>query len=559
MKQLTSMLIIPLAIGLVVTYFAFNLNKEFVDLRYTISEKIPTKYFESSAAETVQQLVVKNNGNVPAEKVQIKINGEIVEYDILKNSLSDKVEEHYKNGHFEAVYPSLPPSAQFSYIFKTSGVGLNKSLIEITHNKGKGAEALTSDGASTEKASSLTALALSIFYFVLIAIQFRSMAIGRLESRGDFERYSEYLNKSKPFYVSQEKWNLIRTRYIEKMSKVDYFNTSNVEDLESYKALNQSIPSYLSVDEWELLKEKSTKCVVDFLSYSIKTSSQYDDQSKYLTIKKPVHFSNVQWGGVVKAINENFIASKKLNERFYLSHKDFIKELNAGMHDGMLPVYWEEYKEYLLKRYYEVTYVEIVRERDPVSFLREVDLSVLEKEKQNYLKDFAYKIQLTNFKSISSSFDAENFLKGEKPEWMKSEDLARFINVAQKFMDLEKSVAKYRFFLAALYNIAHKIPLKEKSDDTIEDKDWIYIKDLESKISTVAIKIEEDKVELEISKNETKELKNKILRQLDIVNNIFSDPNSIERIEPYDNPFSKGNFESLQKISNSLKSIKKTL
>jgi hypothetical protein len=97
------MLFIPLAIGLIVAYFAFNLNKEFVDLRYTISEKIPTKYVESSTAETVQQLVVKNNGNIPAEKIQIKITGAIVEYDILKNSVSDKVGEHYSNGHFEAI------------------------------------------------------------------------------------------------------------------------------------------------------------------------------------------------------------------------------------------------------------------------------------------------------------------------------------------------------------------------------------------------------------------------------------------------------------------------
>ena len=207
MKQIISMLVVPLAIGLIVAYFAFNLNKEFVDLRYTISEKIPTKYVESSTAETVQQRIVKNNGNIPAEKIQIKIMGAIVEYDILKNSVSDKVEEHYSNGHFEAIYPSLPPGAQFSYIFKTSGIGLTKSLIEITHNKGKGTEALSSDVVSTaSEIISFVSLASIIFYFGLLAIQSRSMAIDHLESKGSYTDFYEYLSKSKPFYVSQDKW-----------------------------------------------------------------------------------------------------------------------------------------------------------------------------------------------------------------------------------------------------------------------------------------------------------------------------------------------------------------
>lgn len=548
------MLFIPLAIGLIVAYFAFNLNKEFVDLRYTISEKIPTKYVESSTAETVQQLVVKNNGNIPAEKIQIKITGAIVEYDILKNSVSDKVGEHYSNGHFEAIYPSLPPGAQFSYIFKTSGMGLTKSLIEITHNKGKGTEALSSDVVSTaSKFGSFAFLALLIFYFVLFIIQGRSMAIDRLEYSGSYTGFYEYLSKSKPFYVSQDKWNSIRRKYIEKMSKVEYFHSTDIEGLESYKILNQDKPGYLSVDEWELLKEKTTKCLVDFLSYSIKTSSHFDNLSKYFTIKKPVHFPDNQWKEIFEDINKNFIVSKKLNEPFYISPEVIIKELNAGMPDGMSPIHWANYKEYLLKRYYEIIYREMLREREPIVFLREVELSILEKEQQNSLKDLAYKIQLANFNDISSSYEAENFLKGEKPEWINSEDLAKLVKRSEKYTDLEKSINRYQSLLGALHNIANKIPLKEKPDDTIEDKEWNDITKLESKTSALAIKIDEDKAELEISKEETQELKNKILKQLEIVNNILTDPNSIDRIEPYDNPFSKGNFENLQKISNSLK------
>jgi hypothetical protein len=554
MKQTVTSLIIPLAIGLIVAYFAFNLNKESVDLRYTISEKIPTKYVESSTAETVQQLVVKNNGNIPAEKIQIKINGVIEEYDILKNSVSDKVEEHNSTGHFEAMYPYLPPGAQFSYIFKTTGMGLTKSSIEITHNKGKATEALSSDAASiANKIGSFAFLSLTFFYFVLFVIQVRSLAIDHLESSWSYTGFYEYLSKTKPFYVSQDKWNSIRRKYIEKKSKVEYFHSTDIEELESYKILNQDKPAYLSVDEWELLKEKTTKCLVDLLTYSIKTSSIFDNISKYFTIRKPKHFPGNQWKEIVEEINKNFVVSKKLNEKFYLTAEEIIKELNAGMPSGMSGVHWDQYKEYLLKRYYEIIYRDLLRETNPIKFLKKVDISILSKEKQDRLNDLAYKIELTNFDNISSIYAANDFLKKEKPEWITIEDLSKFEKKAEAYVELEKSAKRYQSLLYALNDIVNLVPLKEKPNDTIDNKEWDKITDLESKISTIAIKIEEDKEQLETEKKETQELKNKILKQLEIINDTLTDPKSIDRIEPYDNPFSEGNFTNLHNLANLLK------
>ncbi len=292
--------------------------------------------------------------------------------------------------------------------------------------------------------------------------------------------------------------------------------------------------------------------MVDYLSYSIKTSSPFANLSKYFTIKKPLHFPENQWKEITEEINKNYIVSKQLNELIYISSEGIIKELNAGMPDGMSPIHWENYKEYLLKIYYQIIHFEILRKREPFVFLREVDLSILTREKQNSLNDLAYKIQLANFEDISSSYDAEKFLNGAKPEWMNSEDLAKFVKKAEKYTDLEKSINRYHSLLEALHNISNKIPLNEKPA-TIKDKEWNDITELESKVSAIAIKIEEDKAELQISKEETQHLKNKILRQLEIVNGILTDHNSIDRIEPYDNPFSKGNFENLQKLSNALK------
>lgn len=554
MKQILTTLIIPLAIGLIVAYFAFNLNKETIDLRYTISEKIPTKYVESSTAETVQQLVVKNTGNIPAEKIQIKINGVINEYDILKNSVADKVEEHNSAGHFESIYPSLPPGAQFSYIFKTTGMGLTKSSIEITHNKGKATEALSSDTASLASNTAFFAfLALIIFYLVLLVTQVRSMAIDHLESRGSYTGFYEYLSRTKPFYVSQDKWNSIRRQYIEKKSKLEYFYSSDIEKLESYKILTQDKPDYLSLDEWELLKEMTTKCLVDYLTYSIKTSSIFDNLSKYFTIKKPKYFPDNQWKEIVEEINKNYLVLKKLNKGYSLTAGDIIKELDAGMPNGMSHAYWDQYKEYLLKRYYEIIYRDILREINPINFLNKVNVSILNEEEQERLNSLAYKIELVNFDNISSIHHAEEFLEKEKPEWVTTEDLSKLENKAKSYVEHEKSIKKYQALLNALEDIANLVALKEKPNDAIDDKEWDKITDLEKKISSVAIKIEEDKERLETEKQKTQELKSKVLKQLAIINDTLDDPKSIDRIESYDNPFSEGNFINLQSIANLLK------
>jgi hypothetical protein len=52
---------------------------------------------------------------------------------------------------------------------------------------------------------------------------------------------------------------------------------------------------------------------------------------------------------------------------------------------------------------------------------------------------------------------------------------------------------------------------------------------------------------------EVTELKTKVLKQLDVLGKLFSDPAAIDRIEPYDNPFTTGNLELLKNVANDLR------
>ena len=421
---------------------------------------------------------------------------------------------------------------------------------------GKAKEALASDRKSIySKIGDYIFLAVIVFYFVLLIYHGRSMAIDHLESSGSYTNYYEYLSKNKPFYVSQEKWNSIRRKYIEKKIKAEYFHTADIEEQESYKILSQDKPEFLSGDEWELLKECSTKCLIDQMTYSIKTSSFFEDLQKYFTIKQPKNFPDNKWKEIVEEINKNFITSQKLNESFYLSAVDIIKELKKGIPTGMSHTFWDKYKDYLLNRYYETLYRDILREADPITYLKEIDLSVLNKEKQNFLSDLAYRIQFSRIE-ISSLYSAEEFQKNEKPAWIKPDDLEKLEKKAKAYIVLEKTIRKNESLSNAFRDIVNLIPLKDKPD-ALDNKDWEIIVDIESKISAIAIKIEEDKSKLESEKLETKELKDKILKQLTIINDVLNDPKSIDRIENYDNPFSEGNFRNLQKVCNYANEMKK--
>jgi len=99
--------------------------------------------------------------------------------------------------------------------------------------------------------------------------------------------------------------------------------------------------------------------------------------------------------------------------------------------------------------------------------------------------------------------------------------------------------------------------LKEQPD-SLDGKEWGDIIELERKIATTSMKIEEDKSKLETDKQKTNELKNKVLKQLSIIDDILIDPGSINKIEDYDNPFSEGNFANLKKISKRAIELKKT-
>lgn len=151
------------------------------------------------------------------------------------------------------------------------------------------------------------------------------------------------------------------------------------------------------------------------------------------------------------------------------------------------------------------------------------------------------------------SFDSAKYFKNqEKLEWLKKEDYDRLLENANKYIEFDKSEERNRTYYQLLKDITiHNFHLKTKQD-VIEDSEWDKLKELEDSILNKLEIVKKDSIENNIQKRKNKKLKKKLSKQLEILNDFFDEPNSINRIEDYDNPFSIGNFERLKEFSKKL-------
>src|SRR3989304_4760917 len=234
---------IAVVVGLIVAYFTYTLNKEVLDVRFTLSEKIPTKFVDAQAVENVQQLIVRNIGNSSVSKIQIKIKRNVGKADILKNSLNDTITEKISNDYFEAIYPELPPKGSFTYSFKTLADGI---------------DALSSRSKTiTGMLTNAIGIVVVIFYTSMAII---TLMVSFLESKARYEKYDVFLKRKKPFYVSQNKWNKIRKESIQNFSTSGYSNPTEIENTLSQKASGQK-SSIKSIGSISREKSMTRQCL----------------------------------------------------------------------------------------------------------------------------------------------------------------------------------------------------------------------------------------------------------------------------------------------------------
>ena len=177
------------------------------------------------------------------------------------------------------------------------------------------------------------------------------------------------------------------------------------------------------------------------------------------------------------------------------------------------------------------------------------DIEILDKNQKKELKEKIYDIQIASLiRSLSDEENAEILLKQKKTEWIKKDDYDYIIKIARNITESEKLNRKNKEIRTNLDKILAGVELNDEKPERITDEDWQKLRQIESQML-----IQKENIEKE--KNRVLPLKDKIERQLSIINQIFEDPDSIERIEDYSNPFARGNFEKLKMISKLIKKL----
>ncbi|MDD5503782.1 MAG: hypothetical protein PHV77_00510 [Candidatus Omnitrophica bacterium] len=126
------------------------------------------------------------------------------------------------------------------------------------------------------------------------------------------------------------------------------------------------------------------------------------------------------------------------------------------------------------------SYREIISKKKPFVYLTEVKLDeILHKEAdKRELRDEAYRVMFQNTESRFDYVSAIDFLKAEKPQWMKLEDYETLKNTAQRV------VKQYKFSeLFGLLNMIFSnqvLPLEKP--DCLDDREWSTILDIEKRL-----------------------------------------------------------------------------
>jgi hypothetical protein len=529
--------------GIAVALFVWWLNSEKYDLRYTLSENIPLR-FGGAPEEAIQQIEVKNLSKGPVEKIQVKFPPILTTFEVSKFSQADNV-AHFKNEDSEEFdYPILPPQGSFSIIFKTPGTGVTRYEVHVSHSKGKATYALET-GQSTLAMAFLGYVCGFLFWAAVSLLSIRSTFIDSLNFKAEYG--SEWvLKKGIPFFISHEKWAEIRDKAVRNLPKYQYeISIKDIEDSESYKWLDREKPEYLSDEEWDKVRRVSVerlRAVIDNRVRGLWVSE--NEVLKYIRVKMPTQYGSDKWEELLAELQKIFL-SKRASPRF---DEDLVAKLQEAKPDCIGQTQWTENQTILAERMAAKLYDRALQQDSPLTYIKGQNLNVLPRDVAKKILEDTYRVELKQIPNLIIEDNAKAFLGNGKPAWMVDEDYLRFKQTAERALQVAKTEVLNDLLKCILWNS----PLRKKDLELLETELQERLIKMDGEIRLAK---EKNQSEIERISNESQQLardKKAILKQLNVLDNLFKDPSSVGRIEPYDNPFTTGNFELLKKVSTAL-------
>ena len=481
---------LAIIIGGVVVYY---LNKDKVDVRYSLSENIPLSFYaDTNLSENVQQLEIKNTGDILVKKIVIKINKPIIDFSLKKYAQTDSVYISKKT-QFEINYSELPPKGSIKLIVKTKDNIIKDEDVEIYDDKG-----IVYEAFKDSSTIGYLSVGLICFYLTIIIYNIYKFLVDEIQYRSDYNPLEKILMRNKPFYISNTKWDEFRKNAIKRMFRNDHNFT--LQGSIAYKLLIEEKNKNITESEWITIVSEAQN---EFKSLLKREYLTYYNFHKVLDLKKPKNYDDDGWNKIIDIIGGAFSVHKLQDFRYEkLSEiQNFLvsdKPLNISKKD------WERLlnlsEDILIYRIID----DLIRSENAPLFLKTENIQLPTKEKNESICKIAEKIaELYEFKAVYMQL--EYIIKGFEIEGNRPEEINQ-----QTWDELKKFSDKIK-------------ELKQDANDKFNK----------------AIQIEK----------ELKPVKEKVINQLSIIDNVLCDPEFINKIESYQNDFSSGNFKNLQRLA----------
>lgn len=586
---------ITLIVTLIGAYFAFYLSRSTVDLKYTLSERIVI----NTQGESVQQLEIKNLGNTSAEKIVINLVGDIKTHSIIKNVENDIVQEFSTPDGLQIIYPDLPP--QSSIKIALTSFERDGCKVSINHNKGSAKEALSSSSSSSKNTISNVLLYTMLVFYIWINIKntLLSIWLGYAVSKYSFDKV---LKRFSPPVFLKKKWQdirelALRSALLKIINEADDL-TLPVTRKNCFKFLEDELfaDCVFSDEEKKKLVETAQELVKILIHIKCDNIYNLSNFVDLLKLEKPKLFIKDKWSSLRGEVMASYLrAINREDFRFFEIHKiDECETTKALFHnldfleEQERAVFFKNAKENFLRTLKNKIDNVASYSKENIKTLCQTSkpLFILQHEWDEVIIVARKKFALLILQNLSiwnmGKMDCEEIFALVIPQSLQGNEWNEFIVLLEKYYSIFAFQAFFETFSKENIvkefqtNHIHNWGMMEKMCTKIENARYIQ-KAILSKpedlidivkpegISTqltdsIETYIKEKELlsdELENAKKESIQftnLKERVLAQLKLINNVLETPSSIERIEDYEDIFSKGNYENLKKVSEILKS-----
>lgn len=549
-----------LVLGLLGPFFVaglvwFFFYREYVDLQYSLSEPLPTKFSVDSGTKAIQQLTIANQGNIPAKDVKIEVNADINRFDIEKNLPTDSFSINDQADVFQAVYEEIAVGSKVKVVFELGSGEILSSDLVVSHSKGVATEVLTGDSSAPTLLISLL-WGLPAFYLIIIMLDLRSNIYSSYRSRIAFTEPHEFLSKDKPFLLSQNQWIDLREQYLKDYEYSMFLSYRDLESTGLYQYLDSSKPDYLSDSEWETFLNnlrKQFKDAIESLHSHYINSNMLED---LLKLSKPSHFSQREWDSFIESVSNSLVSFRLQLLVPFPTLSNIESHVYDKKPEGILSSSWDRFVECAKALFFVKAAEECLSDFQPLSRFDSLNKNLLSDESRDFLYSLAYKVQFNSDQRLDfrGVHQAEAFLDTEKPSWLTHEDLESLKSRAELLKSASRSIKEYEYLTKTLESLSEGRPLGERPD-FVRSEVWESHRDFFQLIVKKVDELKTNQVNVCRELNDVEQLKCKLLKQLDVIDRVLSEPLYIDKIESFDNPFAPGNFENLKKVSNLLSKL----